>query len=260
MKERRVKQLIKKRIQHIQKYAAQAASTNDEEAIHQIRVGYKKLRAFIRLARLEPSAKKQLQIPSRLKEMYKHAGEVRNLQIYYRHIISFYKKTDIYPTSVLEQIEQARCTLFKVIKQFHFHKAIKHIEEQLPGQLTKKILEKFIRKKSEAINELLKTNMSDDNLHSVRKSLKDILYNLKPFHSDIQKYLPIAGKNDFQQLNDLSNTLNKHQEYVVDLSLVNTALSGDLSIHDKSILEHIKKRWEHRKYFLKESVFKGAVD
>lgn len=247
MKKKKIKQYLEKRIMDIEKYAAIIISAGDEEAIHQLRVGVKKLRAFLRLAGQEPSIEKKLQVHSKLKKIYKYAGRVRDLQIYHHNIVAFYTKADSYPRKVLQQIAGAKCTLFKAIKNFNFQKSITHIKKKTPDRISKKTLGKFNHKKNKAIDRLVTTKIQDAGLHSLKKHLKDVMYSLKSFHATVQNYFPIAGKAHTHELDKLSDMLSEYLDYAVGLTLLNTALSGKLSKHDKAILERIKESWTNKK-------------
>jgi len=247
MRTKKIKRLLQKKMRYIEKYASLSIAGDDEETIHQLRVGFKKLRAFIRLAKLGATATKQLHIPFQLKKLYKQAGALRNLQVYYHRIGSFYKNAAIDPAKILTQIEQAKYPLFKTINHFHFHKTVKGMEGALPKRLNSKILRKFIRNNSKAIDKLWGTAMSDDDLHSLRKHLKDITYNVQSFHSNIQKYLPIMGKTNKEELNKLMDILGEYHDWVACLFLLDAAGSG-------KAIEPIKKRWECKKCLLKRSM------
>ncbi|MCX2453770.1 CHAD domain-containing protein [Pedobacter sp. PLR] len=247
MKKKKIKQYLEKRMTDIEKYAAIILSVGDEEAIHQLRVGVKKLRAFLRLAGQEPSIKKKLQVHSKLKKIYKYAGRVRDLQIYDHNIVPFFNKAERYPRKVLPQIAGAKYSLFKAIRNFHFQKSITHLKKKAPDRISKETLGKFIHKKNKTIDRLVTTKIQDAELHSLKKHLKDVTYSLKSFHATVQNYLPIAGKADTHELDKLSDMLGEYLDYAVGLTLLNTALSGKLSKHDKAILERIKKSWTNKK-------------
>jgi CHAD domain-containing protein len=118
MKNKKIKLYLKKKMDFIEKYAQIILISSEPEAIHQLRVGYKKLRAFLRLVKLSSSAEKGFVIPSTLRAIYVCAGRVRDLQIYFYKISSFYNKSDSYPRLVLHQIAEARYMLLMVLKTF----------------------------------------------------------------------------------------------------------------------------------------------
>lgn len=247
MKRKWVKWYLKKRMRYIEKYAKLIVDGGDQETIHRLRIGFKKLRAFLRLARLESSAEKKLKIPSKLKKIYTYAGRVRDLQIYYENILLFYDKADRYPHHVLKQIAVAKYVLFRALKHFHFHRVIQQLKKKAPDQVSERTLDKFIQQKSNAIDRLIGTNVKAIQLHTLKKQLKDVAYGLKVFHNNDQNYFPIAGKGNIEELNKLSDLLNAYMDCVVGLTLLKTARSGKLSAHDKDVMKEIKESWIDKK-------------
>jgi CHAD domain-containing protein len=247
MKRKKIKRYLKKRVRYIEKYALVISFCSDPEAIHQLRVGYKKLRAFLRVAKLEASAKKDLAIPSKLREIYKCAGRVRDLQIYYHKIFPFYNKADSYPHLVLHQIAGAKYMLLNALKYFHFGKALKKLEKRVPDRLSGKTLDEFIQKKSKAIDRSIGITIRDARLHALKKYLKDVSFSLKAFHASFRNYKPIAGAMSKGELSKLSGVLNEYLDWVIGLALLNTALAGKLSVHDKTTLHRIRRSWINKK-------------
>lgn len=247
MKSKTIKLYLEKRMRYIEKYALVILFCSNQEAIHQLRVGYKRLRAFLRVAELESSAKKKLGVPSKLREIYKHAGEVRDLQIYYHNIFPFYDKVDSYPHQVLYQIAVAKHMLLNALKYFHFGKALKKLKKRSPDRVSRKTLDKFIQKKSKAIDRSIGTNIKDARLHALKKYLKDVSFSLQAFHGNIRNYEVIGGAVNKRELNKLSIVLNEYLDWVVGLGQLNTALSGKLSAHDKVTLQRIRRSWINKK-------------
>ncbi|MNK20206.1 CHAD domain protein [compost metagenome] len=247
MKRKRIKRFIEKRMKRIEKYAILIMYSGDKEVIHQLRIQFKKLRAFVRLVRLESSAKKKLKVPSKLKKIYQYSGSVRDLQIYYDHIIPFYKKKDGYTYQVLRQIAEAKSILLIALKQFRFHRILKHMTKRAPDRLSKKRIDRFIHQKSGAIDRLIGTKVQDTQLHALKKHLKDVSYSLKIFHIPLQNYFPIAGKANIAELNQFSDILNDYLDCVVGINLLSTALAGKLSARDRGVMKGIKKSWRSKK-------------
>lgn len=251
MKKRKLQRMLKQRMDDIERHAMQLFSTNDAEVIHQLRVGFKKFRALIRLIAAAPGADKKLEVPEGLKDIYRAAGEVRNLQLYRQAILPFFKDTDNYPNIVTGEIDHARSQLSHAVKNFKFHKARREILCRLPSKLPGKALDKFIEDKTKTIDQLLKKDMQDENLHSIRKALKDISYNIKALKADEEKYLPIASKKSLSALTALMDTLNEYQDHVVHLSLLDSVAPT----YSGAIAAHIRQQWEEKKALVKKNIF-----
>lgn len=234
-------------MKRIEKCAILIMYSGSKDVIHQLRIQFKKLRAFVRLVRLESLAKKKLKVPSKLKKIYQYSGSVRDLQIYYDHIIPFYKKKEGYPYQVLRQIAAAKSILLIALKQFRFHRILKQMAKRAPDRLSKKRLDRFIQQKSGAIDRLIATKAQDARLHALKKHLKDVLYSLKIFHIPLQNYFPIAGKANITELNQFSDVLNDYLDCVVGINLLNAALASRLSARDRIVMKEIKKSWRSKK-------------
>lgn len=250
MKKRKLQRLVKQKMDDVEHHALQLFSTNDAEVIHQLRVGFKKLRALIRLAASAHGADKKLQVPEGLKNIYHAAGEVRNLQLYRQAILPFFKDTDSYATIVTGEIDHASAQLTRTVKDFKFHKARREILHRLPSKLPGKVVDRFVEDKTNTINELLRKDMPDEDMHSIRKALKDISYNLKALKADEEKYLPIANRKSLLELTTLMDTLNVYHDHVVHLSL----LASIAPEHSSAIAAHIRRQWEEKKTLVKERI------
>src|SRR6266498_471691 len=81
MKRQALEEVANKYIHNIEKHSNRLPGSFDAEDIHDLRVGYKKIRAFLRLLQLESHAG-DLQLPPPLKSVYQTAGKVRDIQLF----------------------------------------------------------------------------------------------------------------------------------------------------------------------------------
>src|SRR5262245_19892691 len=72
-----IKKIIRFRFHRLKKYLRQMKRRLSREAIHHFRVEVKKLRAFLRMISGD-----KLKIPHALKNIYRQAGSVRELQLF----------------------------------------------------------------------------------------------------------------------------------------------------------------------------------
>jgi CHAD domain-containing protein len=244
VKNKELKKLAAKYLEDIQVNVSNASS-GDEEVIHRLRVGFKKLRALIRLARLEKDADGP-SIPRGLKKFYKLAGQLRSLQLYYKHIVGFYKD-HTYPENIAKQTAHAHDELMGYIAVYDFPADRDELLSNLPEKLSKDSLKKFINKKAKALGKLPREEIKDAELHTFRKLLKDITYNLEGTSDRTKEFFPIAERKNIRELKKLSDILNNYQDTVVNLSIMDDTVTSNLSERDRTILSGIKKEWEQRK-------------
>ncbi|WP_315818124.1 CHAD domain-containing protein [Paraflavitalea speifideaquila] len=81
MKRAYLAEVIKKHGGRIKRYSNQLPGSFETETIHELRVEYKKLRAFIRMLQMDAEAR-HLTISPAIKMVYQSAGHVRDLQLF----------------------------------------------------------------------------------------------------------------------------------------------------------------------------------
>ena len=81
MKREALEQVVDKHISNIEKHSNKLPGSFEEEDIHDLRLNYKKVRAFMRLLQVEKDASR-LHIPDKLRSLYHHCGTVRDWQLF----------------------------------------------------------------------------------------------------------------------------------------------------------------------------------
>src|SRR5688572_7459944 len=126
-----MKKVADKYLQSLEKYCRRIPGSFTIEDIHDLRVDYKRLRAFTRLCQ-EEAHTRRLQIPEPLRELYKAAGVVRDHQLFIAKIILFAKVQYALPefTKCLQQeLFKAKEQLVKKIEKVEWEKICKSIKE-----------------------------------------------------------------------------------------------------------------------------------
>lgn len=231
-------------------------SLHDEAAIHRFRTTYKKLRAFLRMLRYAPAVKGEMKIPAALKQLYRQAGILRNLQLYYHALLPYYQEHEAAPylKTVHRHIEQAQYDLDHLARSTRMDLIAEKITQQLPVRFSGKKVNRFIKNKNKELKGMLRPEMSDAHLHSVRKYLKDVLYDLKRFDKEVSSFLPIAGIRYTKPLKQLYELLGEYQDYVACLHLVYTLPAKKLHRHELSVLNNAADEWERKKEHLRTAI------
>jgi len=233
----------------IREHAASIAATGDKDAIHILRVHFKKLRAVIRLSKLEYKKRQRPHIPGALKELYRQAGKVRDRQLHFDRIKSYYEQDPDKPIAYLDhlsrEISAGQDKLHKAIDTFPFDEVRSELTGHLPRRLHKSTFRAFFRRQKERYEELAPQAYTDDEIHSVRKCIKDILYN------DELKHPPVKGpghkeKKEFKYIED---TVGEYNNLRMDLSLLHDHLGP--SEPGSSKLRLLEKVWRQKKRLLK---------
>lgn len=240
--------------------AAEAIARADgiEEAVHQLRVSFKKLRAFVRLAKIRPEGSKRSAQFSRLKQVYRLAGRLRDQQLYLHQLDGLYKGRSVYRDAVQTRIDRLHMQLQAVLKRFSFALMARSVIKALPRRITRKRLNAFIEDKQLTVEHILASSYpSSPSLHAIRKALKDILYNLSLFHKPVNAYLPIAGATDPGSFKHLLKQLGRHQDYVEGQALLQAAHhQGALDMADHIALSVAGRQWEREDRMLIASLWR----
>ena len=160
---------------------------HDLDALHTLRMDFKKLRAFTRVIRLEAGRDKSIRIHQDLKKIYKLAGSIRDREIHTERLLSHYSQAEmpkIYLRNLAEENNKLLDCLTSQVRSFPFEQIQKKIAARLPDRLRKKTIEKYFKTKTKGFDRLLENTKSDANLHGIRKYLKDILFNAGLFKDE----------------------------------------------------------------------------
>jgi CHAD domain-containing protein len=108
----KIKRIINKHYRAIKKYIKKIEEGFNAASIHQFRVGYKKLRAFLRMLSQKDKAKGKIKMAEKLKKVYTIAGNIRDLQLQQQRVSAaakqIHKKPQAYLTIVQKKIEQLK--------------------------------------------------------------------------------------------------------------------------------------------------------
>lgn len=236
-----LKSTLHKKLRGISKNAEKAISSFDAEAIHDLRVSYKKLRAFTRLL----DTKEKMKLPGTLKAIYNTAGALRNQQIYLRDVEAFCRQSGnsltSYARTIAEEIEKNKHAFKTAVENISFDSIEERLEKKLPENLTDEIVIEFIENKQRDISTLFIFRHTQTSLHTIRKHLKDILYVLGVFKDDGSFKAPAVLKK--QGLKKLAEALGIYMDVCTNLAILESTLSGQLAKSDKQTLLRLQKTW-----------------
>jgi CHAD domain-containing protein len=130
MKKAYLADVIKKHGHRIKKYGGQLPGSFEPETIHELRVEYKKLRAFIRLVQMDAGAR-HLDMSPAIKTVYHAAGRVRDLQLFLPKVQARVEQKNIslshYQQYLQQRLFRAKEALVKAIENLKTGKAIDNI-------------------------------------------------------------------------------------------------------------------------------------
>ena len=254
MKSQKIRRAVQVRMKDMERNAVLFLIAHDPEAVHQLRISYKRLRALVRLARLG-NRKKHARIPGDLKNIYHLAGDLRNHQLYYKSLLLIHSEPSNYIDHIRQRVVQKETSLTHTIGQANFPILAKKLRKNLPAAIGRKQLKQFIAGRSASILHLIKPGITDSDLHTLRKYLKDITYDVQAMGRTSKKNKLIAGKNKLNHLKKLGALLSAHQDVVVNLSLMDADQGVASFIAGREWLAQAREQWVVQKIMLEAEIF-----
>ena len=245
----------------LKKNARKILPAFDAEVIHQFRVSYKKSRAFSRMISVENGKDRQIKIPGKLKKIYHVLGSIRDLFLQQQRTLEASREDQHTPQSYLnllqQEIERLKSILSEILLKKPFYKSKKKLDALIPDEFTDVAFKEYMKNKWVAISAIISSeNFSDTTIHTIRKNLKDLFYNLKIFRpgdNDTVSALLWNGKDE-PYFTTLLDDLGNFQDKSMAIALIKPGWIKSLHILDRQQLERIKKQWMKEKALVKKSL------
>lgn len=199
----------------------------NEDVIHDVRVEYKKLRAFLRMISSKSNNGKSLKVSHYLKNCYVIAGSIRDLQLQQKFILNAskdeVKKPWDYIHLLQKHIDKSKAELRKTHLQKKTKNGIQHLNISIPASFDLPDFKCYRIQMTASFNSIIQQEKrSDDDIHQVRKLLKDFFYNLKGFkkaHGDIPELDGISGVTE-ERSKDLLEEFGKYQDSATSIEFL----------------------------------------
>ena len=248
MKRQALEDVVNRYIEQIKKHSDRVPGHFDQEDIHDLRVGYKKIRAFLRLLQLESDAG-DLQMPLKLKAVYQSSGKVRDLQLFLHQIGNAADAAllPVYCKCCNQQLFSCKEQAVQAIEDLQFKKVIHSIKKELPGHLQADTLRKFMQQKKAAIHIVLMVANDEKDLHTIRKHLKDIIYVIRIYEHDFEMPFPIQEYTNEKALSDMAARLGDFNDCCIAVSLLQMLCVNESMNNEKLLLQQLQQNWVHQK-------------
>lgn len=232
-----------------------------EEAIHLFRVDVKKLRAFLRMLRLEAEDPGELKFSPEFKKMYSLTGKIRDRQLLLKRLAKINNKKDNRLDKTISLFEQELEELIKkkeeILSKKEFAEIEEKIEKHLPSKADDALIKKFFLQKSGVIKEIIsKADYKDLQLHNLRKNIKDIIYIISIFRDDLKNPLSFLfwDKAELKLAEDLSHILGLFNDTYIALSFLKPADIKKGDTVEKEFLLLLRRQWLAEKLKLKKEI------
>ena len=259
MNQEQIKHITNNHYRKLKKHIKKVSEDFDVEAIHQFRVEYKKLRAFLRMISQDHETAGEIKISKKLKKGYNISGSIRDLQLQQQRILEAtkqeLKKPQAYLTLLQKEIDKLKPELSEIFLKKPVTASKKKTDAFIPHEFPLNSFRNFVQKKWAVVYAIIVSgHFSDDNIHAIRKSLKDLFYNLKIYEGVEHELLSLSiwkGKDE-QYFNKLLDELGSFQDKCTAIALLKSYWLNSLHTYNQELLEQIKKGWIKDKVRMKQ--------
>ena len=259
MKSDEIHSVVKQHFKIIDKLFHRIIIDFDPDDILEFRIEIKKLRSFLHLVNMQFTKGYEFRITKKLKTFYGYAGIIRNLQLHLKNIHNYCEELTLsVPKSYVSKIER-EIQYWKInTKSFmnldnNFHSDEEIMLSELPKKITKSSVKKLLQYSFYELDILLKHQDDDEVLHSIRKFLQDVAYNLPVIH-----YYSISVPEALgEEKNILSciEQLEIFRDKCIDLVLLKTYFDESFAMDEKKLLQEIEHQWQGEKQDLRKKIY-----
>ena len=258
-----IKHIANNQYRKIKKHIKKIADDFDMETIHQFRVEYKKLRAFLRMLTAQEETGGEITVSKKLKKVYTISGSIRDLQLQQLRITDATKGEQKKPTSYLtilqKEMDSLKPELCEILLENPVNDSKKKTDAALPDEFPLSGFRNFVQQKWAAVHAIIASgHFSDDNVHLIRKDLKDLFYNLKLYQGVEHEILSITimkGKDE-KYFDQLLEELGSFQDKCTAIALMRSYWLTSLTTYNRELLERVKKNWIKDKLRMKQLLVK----
>lgn len=263
MNHKQVKHIVCQFHKELNKHYQKSIKDFDMEALHQLRLTYKKLRAFLRMTSYREEGGAEITIAKKMKKAYRIAGLIRDIQLQQQRIAEvagqFGFQPKAYARLLEKEINRQKPGLSRIISSEIIKNHKKKIYLLLPAKFSLLDADLYVQKRWAAVNAIIVSgHFYDIDIHAIRKSLKDLLYNFSIFSEAEQQLLSQRvwkGKDDLYY-KALLEELGSFQDQCTAIVLLNPFWLKKLSKKDRQPLEQVKLIWLENKIVMKQLLVK----
>lgn len=262
MKAKEIKKIISGRFKELNKSCDKVRKKFAAKDIHKFRTDVKKLRAFIRLISFSPDKPVKKPLPKELRKLYGITGEIRDSQLQLERIKNTHQNNvelKEYADLLNSIIRNNRKKLKKKLSGNLLAASEKKIIKRLPEAFDMKRIVDFAQDKINKMEVLRQTrNNEDDDIHSIRKNLKDVMYAVQMIDDSLKPSFPtvFSGADDKNKMEQLSDQLGLFTDMSAALSYTEPGYIKKVNADEKKQLLLLRTQWLKRKQEIREAVLK----
>ena len=222
MKKDKIEAILKQKTKDLYDLSSKISPYFGVEQIHKFRVEIKRLRSFMHLINTE--AERALHIPKKTKKLYEIAGIIREAQIEKLYIKRCKLNCSIYTEHLKLIIDSAKSDW----KAQDIEKVILALRKEAANDVPKKLHPQsiiiFFEDKLKKIRATAKGNISNEDIHTCRKLIKDMLYNAKLAEKEWEGGYKSIQTFRIPEMDKISDALGKYNDERIILDHIDTYL------------------------------------
>jgi len=241
------KTILKINLEKLKENEAIVRAALNSEAIHNMRVAIRRLRAAIKtFKRILPTKAKKIR--EKLQKLSRILGKKRDLDVFTEFILHIVNAKSISFQKLARQHDQAQKQILSILKSKYYVNLIESLE-QLKTVTTKQNILKVSRNRIlKELNNVLEissfidSKVDDKTLHKLRISIKKLRYICEFFEPIFSKYICSLGSL-IEKTKKIQDILGDHQDAITGISML-------IRYKSKFSLEEfllIKKKYELKK-------------
>jgi CHAD domain-containing protein len=233
------------------------------ETIHNFRLSYKNLRAFIGMLGEQQGGGLKIKTSRNLRKTYNLLGNIRNLNLQQvrisQHQHPKYPLLRQYVTMLGDEISRQKLKLLKVLSKEPLRKSKSDVVACLPGDFSIVNFQIYVQLKLAAIISIVESSyIRDKSIHMIRKELDD-LYNNRKKYEEIKLGVSLApileGKDDKYFLK-LLEELGAYHDICTSIRMIKKSCIKDLISAERETIKAIRKSWLKEKRVMKDALVK----
>lgn len=263
MKREKINHIIHQQYRNIEKYCNNIIPDYDIETIHQFRIAYKRLRAFLRMIAEGEGQASGTGISGDLRTGYHLSGTIRDLQLQQQRVREATKyeviKPKVYLGLLQKEINKLKPGLSGIVSGNPVANSRKKTDASIPHTFPESSFRQFVQKKRDDVYEMITAgHFSDTTIHAIRKKLKDLFYNFEIYGGVGQNILSqgIWEGKDEGHFTGLLDELGRFQDQCIAIALIKPRCLNSLPRNNHTQMERIKKIWIKDKLYMKRLLVK----
>jgi CHAD domain-containing protein len=238
MKQQKIKKILSEKLDELSGLCKKISPDFDKESIHNFRVAVKTFRSFLRLLRMNGNNDKHLILSKKIKRLYHIAGAIRDAQNELEKLTVKQLALPVYLYNLHQIINRQQNEWRKNYTKKLFHKFKSKVTGLVYQPLPKEALINFINMKMTAIHTLSYIMSPTDNqVHGIRKLVKDILYVSKLTEKNQKQACIRLIDTPIEKLEQIADAIGEYNDDRIMLDHISTFDSKTMTSNEKNMIK-----------------------